>query len=288
MPEIRVVVSEELDRYMNTVVGKGMFGSKAELIRAALIRYFETLPLRVPRGYDDTTLFSPDGRIFQIEYAIECTTRGSVMTGMRIGSGVILAKRRFSSLVPEETTEHILSSPAWDFAVDEHVGLMPVGILPDFILIRDKAVKEAKAYRSETGEPVGVDELARRLSIFMQSFTMKKDVRPLGCVLFLGGVDGTGLHLFSMDPAGGYKEVLYEVAGWQRDVTQKILKDNYKPDISLQKALALMIKAVLRDKSSKPEELAVVAIEAETKKLRKITPEEMQEAWKAAFKKKEG
>lgn len=286
MPEIRVVVSEELDRYMNTVVGKGMFGSKAELIRAALIRYFETLPLRVPRGYDDTTLFSPDGRIFQIEYAIECTTRGSVMAGMRVGDGVILAKRRFSSLVPEERTENVLSSPAWDWAVDQHIGLAPVGLLSDFILIRDKAVKESQSYRTETGEPISVEELVRRLSIFTQSFTMKKDVRPLGCIVFIAGVDETGCHLLSLDPGGGYKEVAYEVAGWQREETQKILKESYKPDISLQEALALMIKAVLKEETSKPEELAVVVVEAETKKLRKIGFEEMKGAWGTAFRKK--
>ena len=287
MPEIRVVVSEELDRYMNTIVSKGMFGSKAELIRAALIRYFETLPLRVPTGYDDTTLFSPDGRIFQIEYAIECTTRGSVMTGIRCSDGVILAKRRFSPLVPEETTENVLSSPAWDFAVDEHIGLAPVGILPDFILIRDKAAKEAQSHRQQTGEPIRVEELVKRLAIFMQSFTMKKDVRPLGCVVFIGGIDETGIHLFSLDPGGGYKEVLYDVAGWQRAETQKILKDDYKPDILLQKALGLVIKAVLREETSKPEELAVVVIEAETKKPRKIGPEEMREAWERALERKE-
>lgn len=94
MPEVRVVISEELDKYLDTAVTRGLFGTKAEMIRAALIRYSETLPIRVPSGYDDTTVFSPDGRIFQLEYALESAKRGATIVGLRYRDGVILAKQR--------------------------------------------------------------------------------------------------------------------------------------------------------------------------------------------------
>ncbi|MFX1363094.1 MAG: hypothetical protein ACFE7A_06545, partial [Promethearchaeota archaeon] len=170
MPEIRVVVSEELDRYMSTVVQKGMFGSKAELIRAALIRYFETLPIRVPSGYDDTTMFSPDGRIFQLEYALEGAQRGAIIVGLRYRDGVMLAKeRRYLGEFPKGST--IISSPWEGCKIDEHIGMVPAGMGSDFILLKDKATKEAQTYREQNGEPISVEELVKRLSIFMQSYT---------------------------------------------------------------------------------------------------------------------
>jgi len=280
MPEVRVVVSEELDRYVNTVVQKGMFGSKAELIRAALIRYFETLPIRVPSGYDDTTLFSPDGRIFQVEYALECAYRGAIIVGLRYHNGVLLAKQR-------SMPEHMVSSPWEDFKIDQHIGAVPAGTLSDYILIRDKAIKEAQSYRKETGEPISVEQLVRKLSILMQSYTTKKDVRPLGCVMFIGGVDQTGSRFFVLDPSGSYSEVVCHTTGYQSAGAQKTLKDNYKPDMSLKEALGLVIKAVFKEETKKPEELAAAVVETETKKLRKIALEEMKEVWEIAFKKKE-
>jgi len=286
MPEIRVVVSEELDKYMDTVVQKGMFGSKAELIRAALIRYVETLPIRVPSGYDDTTVFSPDGRIFQVEYALECAYRGSMIVSLRYRDGVMLAKQRQPlGYFPKVGT--ILSSPWEDFKIDQHIGAVPAGIASDYILIQDRAIKEAKTYRENTGEAISVEELVKRLAIFMQSYTTKKDVRPLGCIVFIGGVDPTGCHLFSLDPSGSYNEVLYNVIGYQSAETEEILKASYKPDISLQEALGLIVKAVLKEDTRKPEEIAAAVIEIETKTLRKITLEEIKEAWKIAFAKKE-
>jgi len=280
MPEIRVVVSDELDRYMDTVVQKGMFGSKAELIRAALIRYFETLPIRVPSGYDDTTVFSPDGRIFQVEYALECAVRGSSIVGLRYCDGIVLAKRR---LMPE----NIITGPWEYFEIDQHIGAVPAGISSDFILLQDKAVKEAQTHKENTGKPISVEELVKRLAIFMQSYTTKKDVRPLGCYVFIGGADQTGARLFVLDPSGSYSEVLYKATGEQFPEIEKTLKENYKSDMSLQGILSLIIKAVLKEETRKPEEIAAAVIETETKSLRKITLEEIKEAWKTAFKKKE-
>ena len=121
----------------------------------------------------------------------------------------------------------------------------------------------------------------------MQSYTIKKDVRPLGCIVLIGGVDQTGHHLFSLDPSGSYSEIRYHVIGYQSSETEETLKKNYDPDMSFPQALALVIKAVLKEETKKPEELAVAVVETETKKLRKLTLEEMKEVWGIAFKKKE-
>jgi len=286
MPEIRVVVSDELDRYMDTVVQRGMFGSKAELIRAALIRYFETLPIRVPKGYDDTNVFSPDGRVFQVEYAIESVVRGSTITGLRYRDGVILAKER-ARLNGVSDYPYILQAPWEDFQVVQHIGMVSAGLAADFILLKNAALKESQSLRIETREPVGIEELTSRLALFMHSYTTKKDVRPLGCVLLIGGVDRTGCRLFALDPSGTYKEVLAGSHGSKMKEANNILKEGYRTDMPFEEALALTIRAVLKEETRKPEEITASVIETETKTFRKITLEEIKEAWKIAFRKKE-
>ena len=286
MPEIRVVVSDELDRYMDTVVQKGMFGSKAELIRAAVIRYVETLPIRVPSGYDDTTVFSPDGRIFQIEYAIESVARGATIVGLRYHDGVILAKERPESKGVADFP-YIVTTPWERYQVDQHIGMVPAGLAADFILLKNKATEEAQEYRSKIGEPISVEELTIKLALLMHSYTTKKDMRPLGCVLLIGGVDKTGCRLFVLDPSGTYKEVLAGCHGSGFHEVNNILKDRYSVDIPFKEALGLTVGAVLREETRKPEEIAVAVIEAGTKTLRKVTLEELREVWKTAFKKKE-
>ncbi len=288
MPEVRVVISDELDRYLDTAVTRGLFGSKAEVIRAALIRYSETLPIRVPSGYDDTTVFSPDGRIFQIEYAMEAPIKGATIVGLRYSDGVILAKERLKEYFKGVTDfPYILKAPWEDFQVDDHIGMVPVGLAADFLLLKNKASKEAQEYRKETGEPIGVEELTIRLALVMHSYTTKRDMRPLGCVSLIGGVDKTGCRLFVLDPSGTYQEVLAGCHGSKMNEANNILKDGYKADMPLKEALGLIIRAVLKEETRKPEELSVAAIETETKTLRKITLEEIKEAWKTAFKKKE-
>ncbi|MFX1508918.1 MAG: hypothetical protein ACFFBR_01300 [Promethearchaeota archaeon] len=282
MPEVRVVVSNELDRYMNTVVQKGMFGSKAELIRAALIRYIETLPIRVPSGYDDTNLFSPDGRIFQIEYAMESPPRGVTILGLRYKGGIILAKERPQA---SQTEKHhtILTQPWETFQITDHIGMVPTGLSGDFLLLKHRAIHEAQTYQRETETPIPVEELTNRLALFIHSYTTKKDIRPLGLLALIGGIDDTGLHLYVLDPSGTYREVLTWCEGTHRNETNTILNEEYAPNHAFNKALALTIKSLLRDKTRTPDELNAAVIETKTNTIRKITTDEIKTTWTKAF-----
>jgi proteasome alpha subunit len=278
MPEVRVVISEEMDLFMNTVVDKGMFGSKAELIRASLVRYIETLPIRVPSGYDDATVYSPDGRILQIEYALESAKRGATIVGLRYKGGVILAKDKPKS-VGVDKFPYIVTGPWLDFQVDKNIGMVPTGLSSDFIVLKNEAKKVARLYRKETNESITIEELVIKLSVFLHGYTTKKDTRPLGCVFLIGGVDKTGCHLFRMDPMGAYMEVLVDCFGSKMKETNTILKENYQADLSFKEALGLTVKAVLRDKKRKPAEIAATVIETETATFRIITQDEIKKTW---------
>lgn len=280
MPEVRVVVSEEFDKYLESAVKKGLFGSKAELLRAALISYTEKLPSRVPKGYDTTAVFSPDGRIFQIEYATECAAKGAPIVGLKCLDGVILAKSRVTYR-PDP-----FAIPLEIFKIDTHIGATVVGLSGDFNVVMDKAVKEAEAYKKETGKPIAVKELVKRLCLFIQSYTMRKDIRPLGCVSLIGGVDESGCRLFALGPSGTYREALANANGLKKEETLSILREGYKPDLPFDEALGLAIKAVLKEKTRKPEDIAMGFIDTKTTAFRKITLKEIKDVWKTAFKKK--
>jgi 20S proteasome alpha/beta subunit len=135
-------------------------------------------------------------------------------------------------------------------------------------------------YRKENSESISIEELIINLSVFLQSYTTKKDTRPLGCVFLIGGVDNTGCHLFRIDPMGAYVEILVGCFGAKMNETNKILKENYHVDMSFTEALGLTMKAVWKGEQRKPEEIAATVIETETQTFRKITLDEIRKVWK--------
>src|SRR5437667_10801876 len=89
MPEIRTSVSEEVDEYLDAVVRKGIFSNKAELVRAALVNYVNATGTFF-QGFDSETIFAPDGRLYQVEYARESAARGGTAAGIVCEDGVLL------------------------------------------------------------------------------------------------------------------------------------------------------------------------------------------------------
>src|SRR2546428_255916 len=86
MTEIRTAVPEEVDAYLDALVRKGVFSNKAELVRAALVNYVNTTGTFF-HGFDAETIFAPDGRLYQVEYARESASRGGTAAGIACGDG---------------------------------------------------------------------------------------------------------------------------------------------------------------------------------------------------------
>jgi 20S proteasome alpha/beta subunit len=213
---------------------------------------------------------------------MESPPRGVTILGLRFKGGIILAKERIQE--PATKEHHFILTQPWEtFQITKHIGMAPTGLSGDFLLLKNTAIKEAQTYQTETGNPIPIEELTNRLALFIHSYTTKKDIRPLGLLALIGGIDNTGPHLYVLDPSGTYREVLTWSEGTYRDETNTILKDGYTPNQSLNTALALTIKALLRNKTRKPEELNAVVIETKTKTIRKITTDEIKANWTKAF-----
>ncbi|WP_049920935.1 archaeal proteasome endopeptidase complex subunit alpha [Halopiger djelfimassiliensis] len=156
------------------------------------------------QAYDrGSTIFSPDGRLYQVEYAREAVERGAPSVGVVTDDGVVLAarKRLRSPLLEAETVEKL-------YDVDDHLAVAAAGHAADARQLVDVARRAGQRQRLRYGEPIGVAPLATRLADHVQEHTQTGGSRPYGSALLVAGVDPeTGSdagspRLYEVDPGG--------------------------------------------------------------------------------------
>ncbi|KAG9257989.1 proteasome component C1 [Emericellopsis atlantica] len=139
-------------------------------------------------GYDLlNSIFSPDGRNFQVEYAVKAVENGGTSIGIRAKDGVVLAVEKIigSKLLKPGANKRIAT-------VDEHAGVVYSGMVPDGRHFVDRARDEAQSWRQTLKTPIPTSELASRMGSYLQAYTMYGSVRPFGITAIVGGVDGSG------------------------------------------------------------------------------------------------
>jgi proteasome alpha subunit len=185
------------------------------------------------------TVFSPDGRLFQVEYAREAVKRGTTAVGVRAKHGVALLvdKRISSKLVVSASIEKI-------FAIDSHVGCATSGLVADARALVDRARVEAQMNRVSYDEPIPVDTLAKRICDYKQSYTQYGGGRPFGTALLVAGIDTSGPRLFETDPSGALIEYKASAVGSGRTPALEVLEAGFKEGLSLDAAIHLGIKAL--------------------------------------------
>ncbi|TCD66934.1 hypothetical protein EIP91_000712 [Steccherinum ochraceum] len=149
-------------------------------------------------GYDlSASTYSPDGRIFQVEYANKAVENSGTAIGLRVKDGVVLAVEKLvhSKLLVPEANRRIQT-------VERHVGVATTGLLADGRNLANRVRDEASNYRSLYRSPPPIKELVSRLSMYVQVYTLHSSVRPFGCSTILGGIDEKGPGLFVIEPSG--------------------------------------------------------------------------------------
>lgn len=233
MAELRVILPDDVDKYLETVIKSGMFGNKAELARAAIVHFLNTVG-PISKGYDTDNFFSPDGRIFQIEYARESMMRGSTVVGIVCNDGVLLASEDARSKI--DKAGHLLVSPLKLFKVTEQIMLGFAGLVADAMVVIDR-LKE-KELKNE-------DEVLAIIREIYWSHTTKKDIRPLGAGLLVATYYSRP-RLFEVDPSGSIMEFVAGAIGEGRDHAMTAFQADYKK-MSIKEAGKLITK-VLGDK----------------------------------------
>ena len=139
-------------------------------------------------------------------------------------------------------------------------------------MVIDEALKLAKSLLKE--ETVDVEKLAEKLTLFMQSFGLRKDTRPLGTAFLLGGLDLMDKpRLFHLEGSGRAFECEAHAVGLGEEESIEILKKRYRYELGLEEATALAIQTVLR-KTPDTESPLIATIDRKTKKFKELTPEE--------------
>ncbi|KAI1905733.1 putative proteasome subunit alpha type-7 [Ophidiomyces ophidiicola] len=136
-------------------------------------------------GYDlSNSVFSPDGRNFQVEYAVKAVENGGTAIGLRCKDGVILAVEKIvsSKLLKPGANKRIGT-------VDRHVGIVSSGLIPDGRHFISRARDEAASWRNTYKGAVPTSVLANRLGGYVQAYTLYSSVRPFGITAILGGWD---------------------------------------------------------------------------------------------------
>lgn len=191
-------------------------------------------------GYDRAiTIFSPDGRLFQVEYALEAVRRGWTAIGIRCKDGVVLAveKKRISPLIDPTSMEKILK-------IDEHVGATFAGLSSDARILVERARQEAQINRMLYDEVIDIEVLTKKVSEVKQIYTQHAGVRPFGVALLIAGVDRFGPKLFMTEPSGAYAGYFAVAIGAGSQTVTEFFEKNYQQDINIDEAIMLALKAL--------------------------------------------
>lgn len=218
-------------------------------------------------GYDRAiTVFSPDGRLYQVEYAIETVRRGTLAIGIKCKDGVILAvEEKSRKLQLSDVTQKI-------FQVDDHIGVAAAGYIPDARTQVDHARFFAQSNRLIYDEPVDVEGVAKNLADMAQQYTQYAGVRPFGVALILAGVDKNGSSLFLTDPSGTYIGYNAIAIGAGSDQVNEFLEKNYRADIDREEAAILAIESIYLVSEDKTgiRHIKMAMIDFESKTMKKV------------------
>jgi len=216
-----------------------------------------------PGAYDyNNTVFSPDGRLYQVEYARELVNRGGTMVGIRCAEGVVLGSEENAEVLEEV-------GRSWKiFQVDEHIGAAIIGLGSDARALIDQARIDAQSNKLTYDEPIDVEVATQKICDTQQTYTQHGGGRPFGIAMILGGVDKTGPHVFGTHPSGNYMGYKATAVGAGTETVLPMLKEEYREDLTLEKSITLAAKCLVKALQARelPLRIKIAVVPIATKK----------------------
>jgi len=225
------------------------------------------------RGYDMTpTMYSPDGRIYQVEYAMETVKRGTLAIGICSKDGVIMAvEEKPRTLQTANITQKI-------FQVDTHIGIAAAGYIPDARIQVDGARFFSQGTKMTYDESVEVATIAKHLADQAHQFTQYGGVRPNGVSMIIAGVDQKGESIYVTDPSGTYIQFAAIAIGAGADEVNEFFEKYYNADMSLEEAASLAVAAINLKSEEKDaiKHIKMAKITKETKTFEKVSESDLK------------
>jgi proteasome alpha subunit len=227
------------------------------------------------QAYDrGITIFSPDGRLYQVEYAREAVKRGTASLGVRAKDGVVLAvdKRIRSPMLEGDSVEKL-------HKVDGHVGVASAGHVADARQLIDLARRHAQVNRLRYNEAIDVESLTKGVTDHIQQYTQVGGARPFGVALIIGGVEDGTPRLYETDPSGTPYEWRALAIGSGRSTIQEYLEAEYHDELTLEEAVGLALRGLAEtaEDGLEPGGVGVATVDAESEQYIQLTDEEIAE-----------
>ena len=188
-------------------------------------------------GYDRAaTMFAPDGRILQVEYAEKTIRLGSSSIGIVCKEGVVLVsdRRQKDKLVVESSANKI-------YEIDEHLFAVGAGVISDARVLVDRARVLAQQHRITYDSPANTESIVKEIADVKQQFTQYGGARPFGVALMIAGYNGKP-ELYTTDVTGNYLQYKANAIGEDDDKLKEKLRAKYKPDFSCEQGIKLALE----------------------------------------------
>ncbi len=226
-------------------------------------------------GYDRSlTMFSPEGRLYQVEYALEAVRRGTLCIGLKssVAGAAIITRKRFGKLMDQSTIQKI-------FKMDEHIGCAIAGLHADSRILVDYARVQCQVHRLTYNEPVRVTTITRKLADIKQQYTQHGGVRPFGSALLIIGVDPDGTpRVMTTSPSGTFSGWKGTTMGQNSEDARTKLNESLNDDMTMDEIVKLGIK-ILKDSTDEDFEdaaLQIAIVTAEEKLFKVLSEEEIK------------
>jgi proteasome alpha subunit len=219
-------------------------------------------------GYDRAiTMFSPDGRLLQVEYAKKTVRQGSTAIGMVCSDGVILVadKRIVDKMVIPESVEKI-------FKIDDHIAATASGIISDARVLIERAQIKAQQHAVTYDTPIDTISVVKDICALKQVCTQSGGLRPFGVSLIVAGIDTDGPKVYETDPTGIFFQFRATVIGEGEPEIEEILAREYKDNMTIEDGLRLALRALSQvlDKNFSVERIAAAYIKTDEKVLKEM------------------
>jgi len=196
------------------------------------------------RRYDSrTTTFSPEGRLYQVEYAMHAINEAGSTIGVLAKDGVVLAGEK-------KTTSHLLDQGKQHeklFQIDEYKFSAVAGITSDANILINKLRMTAAQHAYTYGETQPVEQLVTSICNLKQGYTQFGGLRPFGVSFLIGGYDAAhGFQLYHTDPSGNYGGWKAYAIGQNNNTAQQILRQEWTENLSVKEALELTAKVLTK------------------------------------------
>ncbi len=191
-------------------------------------------------GYDRAiTMFSPDGRLLQVEYAKKTVSKGIDAIGVSCSDGVVIVadKRVIDKLMVEESVEKI-------FQVDDHIAATVTGFISDGRVLIERAQVKAQQHRVTYNSPIDVLNIVKDICDLKQICTQSGGLRPFGVSILFAAIDHDKPRIFVTEPSGIYFEYHATAIGQSSDNIIEILNKEYKPTMNIKQGAQMAIRAL--------------------------------------------